>query len=498
MEALQHTHITQRDRRFFLIGIAALLIVNIFQATFTDLLDDEAYYWMYSQHLAWGYYDHPPMVAWAIRAGYSLFHNTLGVRLFSVMAISLCGFILYAMQQPRNPVRLIVIFLSVGLVQFGGIFAAPDVPLVLFSAVYLWLYRRYLQNPSWWAAIGLGVCMAALLYSKYTGILLIGFCLLSNWRLLSEKKFLAAAALGALLFIPHLYWQFTHGFPSLQYDLSDRYTRSAYQWNFTTDYILGQLFLFGPLIGWMIFYAAFRQKTAGDPWLRALKWIVWGIIGLFLLATLKGRVETNWTCIALIPSILLLQSWLDGSPRFDRLLYRLFPISMALILAVRAGMIWNFLGDKVAINIELHDNEKWTAAIKQRAGAHPVYFVNSYQQASKYIFYQHGLATSYNGFTYRNNQYDFWNPQARWRQDSILVVSIDPAHVRSDSVLSSQGKLYCGMLPNPVVAHDSSWQRHLPPPRKLISFFRPWAAAAAPVAASPHTSTAPTARRADR
>ena len=470
MGVIQYIRRLPKDRQFFLAGVTALLLLNIFQASCTDLLDDEAYYWMYSQHPAWGYYDHPPMVAWAITAGYSLFHDTLGIRLFSITAIILCAVILYRLQQPRNAKRLVVIFLSIGLVQFGGIFAAPDIPLVLFSAIYLLLFHRYLRRPSWRVAMGLGICMAAVLYSKYTGILLIGFSVLANGRLVSDRKFLAGAFIGALLFTPHLYWQYTHGFPSLQYDLSDRYTRSAYHWNFTTDYIFGQLFLFGPLIGWMIFYAAWRQKTGGDPWLRTLKWIVWGVTGFFLLATLKGRVETNWTCIALIPAILLLQCWLDESPRLDRLLYRLFPFSMALVLTLRAGMIWNFLGDKVAINIELHGNREWTAAIKQRAGDYPVYFINSYQQASKYSYYQHGLATSYNGFTYRNNQYDFWKPQTQWHQDSVLVVSIDSRHVHADSVLSSQGKLYCGMFVNPIVTFDSSLYKRLPPAKKLVPF----------------------------
>ena len=491
MGALFHTRSLRKDRQFFLIGVIALALLNIFQAGYTELLDDEAYYWMYSQHLAWGYYDHPPMVAWTIQAGYSLFHNTLGVRLFSIVAITCCAWILYLLQKPWAPSRLIVIFLSIGLVQIGGIFAAPDVPLVLFSAVYLWLYHRYLQNHGWGVATGLGVCMAALLYSKYNGILLIGFCLLANWRLLADRKFLAAAFLGAVLFTPHLYWQYTHGFPSLQYDLSDRYTRSSYQWSFSTDYILSQLFLFGPLIGWMMFYAAWRQTAAGDRWLHTLKWIVWGVTGFFLVATLKGRVEPNWTSIALFPGILLLQAYLGRSPGLDRLLYRLFPYSIALIFILRAGMIWNFLGDKVAINIELHDNKKWTSAVKQRAGVYPVYFVNSYPQASKYIFYQHGRATSYNGFTYRNNQYDFWNPQARWFQDSVLVVSIDRRHVNADSILTSQGKLYCGMLVNPTVTFDSSLFSRLPPLKKLVPFV--WGPAVTPDQAGGKTPDAASA-----
>jgi 4-amino-4-deoxy-L-arabinose transferase-like glycosyltransferase len=36
------------------------------------LTADEAYYWMWSKHLAFGYYDHPPMVALVIRAGTDL------------------------------------------------------------------------------------------------------------------------------------------------------------------------------------------------------------------------------------------------------------------------------------------------------------------------------------------------------------------------------------------------------------------------------------------
>jgi len=37
-------------------------IINLWQAATTGLLDDEAYYWVYSQYPAWGYYDHPPMI----------------------------------------------------------------------------------------------------------------------------------------------------------------------------------------------------------------------------------------------------------------------------------------------------------------------------------------------------------------------------------------------------------------------------------------------------
>ena len=54
------------------------LMLNLIQSSFTGLLDDEAYYWVYSRFLDWGYFDHPPMVALMIKAGYALFPNPHG------------------------------------------------------------------------------------------------------------------------------------------------------------------------------------------------------------------------------------------------------------------------------------------------------------------------------------------------------------------------------------------------------------------------------------
>lgn len=36
-----------------------VFVINCLQAAFTELSDDEAYYWMYAQHLDVGYFDHP-------------------------------------------------------------------------------------------------------------------------------------------------------------------------------------------------------------------------------------------------------------------------------------------------------------------------------------------------------------------------------------------------------------------------------------------------------
>ena len=55
-------------------------------AAITPLSFDESLYWLWSKHIAGGYYDHPPINPILIRLGTTLFGNTqFGVRVFNVL-----------------------------------------------------------------------------------------------------------------------------------------------------------------------------------------------------------------------------------------------------------------------------------------------------------------------------------------------------------------------------------------------------------------------------
>src|SRR5215470_17331422 len=76
--------------------ILALVVLRLVAAALTPLTFDEAYYWIWSKHLAGGYYDHPPMVALVIRAGTMIAGDTeLGVRLVSVLLALPMSFAVY-------------------------------------------------------------------------------------------------------------------------------------------------------------------------------------------------------------------------------------------------------------------------------------------------------------------------------------------------------------------------------------------------------------------
>src|SRR6267154_4957921 len=78
------------------ITILALVALRLVAAAWTPLTFDEAYYWTWSKHLASGYYDHPPGVAYVIRSGTMIAGDTeFGVRLVSILLALPMSFAVY-------------------------------------------------------------------------------------------------------------------------------------------------------------------------------------------------------------------------------------------------------------------------------------------------------------------------------------------------------------------------------------------------------------------
>src|SRR5687768_16782723 len=90
----------KKNHRYLFFG--AWLLINLIQACLTELFDDEAYYWVYSNYLAWGYFDHPPMIAVLIKAGHIIFHGELGVRLLVVILNAATIFLISNLIDNRN------------------------------------------------------------------------------------------------------------------------------------------------------------------------------------------------------------------------------------------------------------------------------------------------------------------------------------------------------------------------------------------------------------
>ncbi|MDZ4807774.1 MAG: glycosyltransferase family 39 protein [Bacteroidota bacterium] len=398
----------QKNHR--LVFYSLWFLLGLVQAGLTELQDDEAYYWVYSQYPDWGYFDHPPMIAVLVKMGYAIFPNELGVRFFPLLLNIFSLIIIEKLIDKKNPLLFYGIALSMAVIQVTGFVAVPDIPLIFFTALFFLCYKKFICNYSLFNTFLLGLSVALLLYSKYHAVLIIFFVLLSNIRLFTKYQLYIAGFIALLLFSPHLWWQYQHDWVSFRYHLFESNV-NAYKASFTFDYIIGQLLLPGPIAGFILLPAAFLykpNKQFGNYQLeKALRYTMIGIYVFFLLSSFRGGVESNWTSPVLVSLIVLAHSFLNEKLRWQKLLFKLLPITLVLVLFARVIMIADVLPVK-AIQRRYHAWKEWPAIMKEKTKGLPVVFSNSYQRASKYWFYTGQMTYSQNLYKGRRNNYNFW------------------------------------------------------------------------------------------
>ena len=413
------------------------LLISLLHAGNAGLFDDEAYYWMYAQYPSMGYFDHPPMIGVLIKYGYALFHNEGGLRLFIVLMSTGTVWGIDALLSHRNDKLFYAMALSLGLMQVGGIIAVPDIPLMFFVVLFFLAYRSFLKRQGWLETIMVALTIGGMLYSKYHGVLIVLFTLLSNTPILRKWQTWLAGILALALFTPHLYWQYTHDFPSFRYHLFER-NASYYKFEYTTEYIFGQILLAGPLIGWLLLWAAGSKKPA-DQLEKALKWSFFGVYGFFLINTLKGRVEANWTAPAFISLFVLGHQLLNERPKAAKWVYRLFIPSFLLVLAIRIYMMLDIDPSPLMPKDEFHRNPEWAEVIRNKAKGRSVVFVNTYQRPSQYMFYTGDKAYDLNNIFYRRNNFNFWPLEADVFGKPALVISHENYGLFTDTIHSPRG-----------------------------------------------------------
>lgn len=397
------------------------LVLNVLQSYFTELAHDEAYYWMYSRFMDWGYYDHPPMIALWIKAGYAFFSNELGVRLLVALASAGTLLLVHRMTARKNFVLLFALACSIGVFHVYSFIAVPDAPLILFTALFFLLYRNYLERDTWLNTALLSLAVALLIYSKYHAFLILFFTILSNWKILTRRSFYAIVVLSILLITPHVIWQIMNDYPSYKYHVLYK-SQEPYDFMDTVNYVLGQLLIFGPLITVPLFYAAFKFKSK-DPLHRALKWNVIGVLVFFLLSSFNDRVEPNWTAVLLVPLLVLAHNYITGNSKLQLWVNRIAVVSLVIFMVGRVHLMYSLLPESMNVKAEFHGWKQWAQEISAKAEGRPVVFTNSYKRASKYAFYSSETSFSANNVSYRRNQYDLWDIEDSIRGKDVLWIA---------------------------------------------------------------------------
>jgi len=405
------------------------LAINLIQAWFTQLHYDEAYYWVYSKQLAWGYFDHPPMVALLIKIGYSIFHNELGVRLFFILlGTATTGMILYLINETEDLLFLFLFLLSVPLLHFhvGGFLALPDTPLVFFATLFFVMYRRFLKNEIVLNAIILGFVGAAMLYSKYHGILIIIFTILSNLKLLGRWRTWVVALTILLLMVPHLWWQYVNNFPTIGYQFLERFEAVRYKQPF--DFILGQFLVPGLFTGIIMLYFVLKYKSEND-FEKSLKWNIYGFYIFFIIFSFRTNTQPHWTA-AIIPPIIFIsfKSIKFSSSNIIKWFKPLAVAGMIVMIFPRILIANDVLAKKINASTGFNYWKQINHSVDSVAKGGPVLFISSYRRPSEYAFYSSTLPVDVPEVDSRFSQFDLVHYEDSLDHKDVILIDTRDHH----------------------------------------------------------------------
>jgi 4-amino-4-deoxy-L-arabinose transferase-like glycosyltransferase len=287
--------------RVVLLSVVVLILARFVAGALLPLSADEAYYWLWSRHLAWGYYDHPPLIAFAIRAGTTIFGETpFGVRLigllssiFASIAVWRAGAILLKDEKAGGYACL---FFNLSLmVAIETMAATPDTLAVWTAALFLWALAKLEETGrgAWWLAAGMAAGIGLL--AKYTTFFLGAGTLV--WLLADKQQRrwfftvwpYAGALIAALLFWPNISWNRTHDWMTFAFQFG-RLGEGHFTLRYLAEFLGAQIGLATPFIFLLAAMGIFARREGS----RLAQALIWPSIAYFVLHSLHDRVQGNW------------------------------------------------------------------------------------------------------------------------------------------------------------------------------------------------------------
>ena len=310
--------------------VLALVALRLVAAAWTPLTFDEAYYWMWSKHLAGGYYDHPPAVAFVIRAGTMIAGDTeLGVRLVSILLALPMSFAVYRAAAilfgGKRVAATAAILLNVTLMAaVGTLIVTPDAPLLVASSFVLFFLAKVLETGrgAWWLAVGAAV--GAALLSKYTALFfgpailiwLVAVPKLRRW-LISPWPYLGGLVALAI-FAPVILWNADHHWVSFLKQFG-RARIEDFRPAFIAELIPTQIAFATPLVfilGAMGLHALVWRNAGAFAARALINSMFWTIVVYFIWHSLHARVEANWFA-PVYPAMVIAAAVAANSMRWD-------------------------------------------------------------------------------------------------------------------------------------------------------------------------------------
>jgi 4-amino-4-deoxy-L-arabinose transferase-like glycosyltransferase len=312
-----------------LVGAATLLRLGFLFLSPLQLYPDEAQYWVWSRHLAFGYFSKPPMIAWLIRATTAIGGDgepwiRLSAPLLhggAALALARAAKCLYG---ARAGFWTAAFYTLIPGVLLSSAIMSTDGPLLLFLSLAMWAYAAFWTSAEASgrrrAALALGVALGFAFLTKYAALYIAGGIALHaavsptarrRWDPATIALYLGA---GLVVAAPNLLWNLAHHFQTIAHtadnaDLGDERNgklKGLIGPRGPFGFLFGQFGVFGP-IAFAVLIAGVtqvvrRRGRAEDTLLVCLAAPAFVVV---LLESIIARANANWAGAGYAPAIML-------------------------------------------------------------------------------------------------------------------------------------------------------------------------------------------------
>lgn len=280
-----------------LLGLLAglTLLLHLASARGYGYFRDELYYLACGDHLALGYVDHPPLIAWIA----ALVRSTLGtslhaLRLVPALAAAATVFVTGAItarlggRRYAQALAALAVALAPVDLALASVFSMNPLDQLAWALCF-YLAVRALHAPRWWLAFGLvaGLGLLNKISVLFLGFgLVLGLLLARRWDVLKNMHFWLGGLIAALLFAPHLAWQIAHGFPTREFMANAAADKNVALGPLA--FLREQALQMGPgaLPIWLAGLAFLLLAPAARP-VRALGWSFLAVLAVMLTTSAK-------------------------------------------------------------------------------------------------------------------------------------------------------------------------------------------------------------------
>lgn len=303
--------------RWLMVAIAALVVFRLWFAAALPMTGDEAYFIVWGQNPAGGYYDHPPMVGWWLTALLALGRAGWWLRLPAVFLPFLLAWGVWWLvqqaeggerQESRERALFAALLTLLQPADVWNVLITTDTPVVFFCFLSVLAYVRGLRalSPGWHVLAGLLLGMGFL--GKYFAALLgiafaahVVFVRRDSGRWLQLALLTAAALVGPAY---NLWWNSGHCWANILFNFINRTEKTGFSWENPLSFVASLLYLATPWLLWAMWRGRAALRVTGATTVRTALWLAGVPLLIFMLLSFGKSVGLHWL-LAFMPLLVV-------------------------------------------------------------------------------------------------------------------------------------------------------------------------------------------------